>query len=201
MSKVPVPTNTVAQLGRLQRSLGNTVGVQRLSDDCGKSLIGERQPRQPCHRLAVAHQGQQYRRRRQTGRIVERAVDRVEHPHQRRVDVGAAEFLAVHLDAGFRHQRVDHLAFDREVDLGGEVVALLRHGGFGTVAGHERLGRLVEDRGGLGDQSVEVGLVERHRRLLSYRGQCLRQCESPGVQGLSDDRSLHPAAGEGGDGA
>ena len=46
----------------------------------------------------------------------------------------------------------------------------------------ERLRRLVEDRGGLGDQRVEVGLVERHRRLLSYRGQRLRQRESPGVE-------------------
>ena len=69
---------------------------------------------------------------------------------------GAAELLAVHADAGRLLQRLDDLTFDRQVDLGGEVVALLGDRGLRAVTGDERLGRVVEDRRGLGDQSVEV---------------------------------------------
>ena len=58
-----------------------------------------------------------------------------------------------------RLQRLDHLAFDGQVDFGGEVVALLGDRGFGAVAGDERPGRVVEDRGGRGDQRVEIGVV------------------------------------------
>ena len=39
----------------------------------------------------------------------------------------------------------------------------LRTADSAPVAGDERLGRVVEDRRGLGDQRVEVGVVERHR--------------------------------------
>ena len=61
-----------------------------------------------------------------------------------------------------RHQRLHDLAFDGKIDLGREVVALLLHGGVGAVPGDEGIGGVVEDRGGLGDQSVQVGLVQRH---------------------------------------
>ena len=54
--------------------------------------------------------------------------------------------------------------------------------------------------GGLGDQRVEVGLVQRHRGPTAHRGERLRQRESPGVQRLSDDGALDAAVGEGGDG-
>ncbi len=44
---------------------------------------GERHPGQARDRLTVAHQAEQDRRHRRARRVVERAVDRVEHPHQR----------------------------------------------------------------------------------------------------------------------
>jgi len=69
----------------------------------------------------------------------------------------------VHLDPGLGVERRDHLAFDGQVDLGGEVVALLLHRGFGAVAFDERPRGGVKDCGCLRDKCVEVGLVQRHR--------------------------------------
>src|SRR5581483_10356902 len=97
----------ILQVCGFQRRKLGSVAAQRFIDDSGEAFVGEWQPGQPGDRLAVPHQPQQYRRHRQTGRVVEGAVDRVEHPHQPRVDVGAAVFLAVHLDTGRGHQRVD----------------------------------------------------------------------------------------------
>ena len=166
-----------------------------------KRSIGERQPGQPGHRLAVAQQAEQDRRHRRPGGVVERAVDRVEHPHQRRIDVGAAEFLAVHLDPGRRRQRLDHLPLDGQVDLGGEVVALLaappsRRGGRRRTARRRRRGsRRPRRPARRGRSRPAPSTATRHR------GQRLRQRESPGVQRLSDDRALDAAVGQGGDGA
>ncbi len=70
----------------------------------------------------------------------------------------------MHPDPGLLGKRLDDLPFDREVDLGGEIVAFLLHGGLGAVPFDERLGRLVQNRGGLSDQSLEVGRVQCHRR-------------------------------------
>ena len=101
-------------------------------------------------------QAQQDRRHRRPGGVVERPVDGIQHPHPRRVDVRATEFLAVHLDSGRRDQRVDDLALDGEIDLGGEVVALLADRGIRSVAGQERLDGGIEDRRRLGHQCIEI---------------------------------------------
>ena len=149
--KVPTPDDrTRASVGPLQRRLRNTVDVQRFSDDRRVPLVGERQPGQTGDRLTVAQQAEQDRRRRQTRGVVERAVDRVEHPHQRRVDRRAAELLTVHADAGGR------LAAPRRPDARwrGRPRWRSRCPSSATaesapMAGDERLGRVVEDRRGL----------------------------------------------------
>lgn len=69
------------------------------------------------------------------------------------------EFLAVHADSGTRLQLRDQLAFQGEVHLGREVVALLLHRRLGSVPGDERLGSPVQDGRGFGDEQLQVGHV------------------------------------------
>ena len=104
----------------------------------------------------MVQQAQQNRGHRRSGGVVERAVDRVQYPHPRRVDGRAAELLAVHLDSGRLDQRGDDLPLDRKIDLGGEVVALLANRRIGAVAGQERLRRRIQDRRRLGHQRVQI---------------------------------------------
>ena len=103
---------------------------------------------------------------------------------------GAAELLAVYADAGRGLQRLDDLTFDRQVDLGGEVVAQLGDCRRRPVACDERLRRVVEDHRGLGHQCVELSFVKRHRGLPTHRGERLGQGEASGVERLADDRAL-----------
>ena len=175
--------HAVGQLRRLQRWLGNSVGVQRLPDDGGVPLVGERQPGQPRHRLAVAQQGQQDRRRRQTRRVVERAVDRVEHPHQRRVDVGAAELLAVHLDAGRspptpRPPGVRWPGPPRWRSRCPSSARRSRRGGR-TMNGLAASSRIAAASATRASRSVSSSAIAGYS---PYRGERLRQRESPGVQ-------------------
>ena len=186
-----MPTIDSLRSDGLQSAGANSVDVQAVSHDGRVALIGERQPGEPGHRLAVAQQAQQDRGRRQPRGVVERAVDGIEHPHQGRIDRRTAELLAVHADSGRLLQRLDHLAFDGEVDLGGEVVALLGDRGLRAVPDDERLGRRVEDR------RWPRRPAPRDRRrpdaipaLPTHRGERLGKRESPGVQRLSDDRAL-----------
>lgn len=61
--------------------------------------------------------------------------------------------------SGGRFERCDDLPLDREVDLGGEVVALLGDGRLGAKSCDEWFGGFVEDHRRRGDQRVEVGIV------------------------------------------
>ena len=150
----------VRQFRRRQRRLRHPVDVQRAADHRRVALVGERQPGQPGDRLTVAQQTEQDGRHRRSGGVVDGPVDRVQDPHQRRIKGRAAEFLAVHLDTRCSGERVDNLALDGQIDLGGEVVALLADRGVGTVTGDERDGSRVEDRRGLRDQRVQIGSVD-----------------------------------------
>ena len=71
----------------------------------------------------------------------------------------------MHPDAGRGLERLDHLAFDGQIDLGGEVVALLLHSGVSPVSGDERLGGLVEDHRGLATRASRSTIGSPRRAL------------------------------------
>ena len=70
---------------------------------------------------------------------------------------------------------LDDLTFDGQVDLGGEVVALLADRRLRAVPGPKLFGHAVEDHRRLGHQRVEVASVRRHR---SYCPTAARACGS-----------------------
>ncbi len=54
---------------------------------------------------------------------------------------------------------MNHPAFDRQIDLGREIIALLGDRGLGAVAGNEFRRRRVEDRPRRGDERGQVRVV------------------------------------------
>ena len=73
--------------------------------------------------------------------------------------------LAVHPDTGQRLKGFGHLAFDGQVDFGGEIVAVLANGRVGAVALDELDRHLVENRRRFTDKGVEIRRC--HRRTVA----------------------------------
>ncbi len=141
-------------------------------------------PGQSEHRDTVVEKRQQRSGSGQSGRVVESTVNGVENPDEPGTDVGTAEFLAVHLDAGLLEQLRGQPLLERKIYLGGKITPALADRTRGADTGDELIVDAVEKPTRNREKFVEVTRRSHLENLSGNCCQCFGRVKRPAYNAL-----------------